>query len=303
MGVFPLVSASTAGRLNHSLLSETLHQHGALVCFDATSALPDVPVFMQPPPELSGGPLDYADVLLIDPSTLPGAVGCPGILAARRLLVDPLLGDAQRRGIDGPWSGAPDHAPVLRTALAFRLRTAINPQLMLPWLQRRVSAAWRSWSGVPGLVLHGSPHAPRVATVHLPCDTDHGRVPGCLLLTVLDDVFGVQAREVDWQPDRIAVDFSWIHSNTTSSYIVDAVAAVCRDGAALLDGYVPDGEAWRWPCTGSNTDLSLGDVVVRAGILEVHADRTIAGEDVLADQLRRGQAVLTGETSGARHTA
>jgi selenocysteine lyase/cysteine desulfurase len=65
-------------------VSELLHRHGVLACFDYAAAGPHVPIVM-----MAGHrrPLASKDAAFLSPHQLPGGPGTPGVLVVRRELV------------------------------------------------------------------------------------------------------------------------------------------------------------------------------------------------------------------------
>jgi len=300
IGCFPLVSAHSGLVLDDATFSTLLHDSGALAVWDASGALADAPVVMRPLPDRHRGTMAYADALLIDPSPLPGGVGCPGVLVGRRELVADIL-DAYSHepGAEGAWIGLPDHGAVLRTALVLQVRAAIGPGRAQQRVAARVQQAMARWKDAAGLRIYGDVDAPRLATVCLSMHALGHNAPASLVLTLLDDLFGVQARELEGQEHRFAVDFSWHSTDAEFDYICRSVAAVARSLGQIGGRYRLDGDRWVVAGARDSPRLKLADFRYRAGTMEILASRTHADESVLQAQLERGLALLDTVSSAA----
>lgn len=293
LACFPMLSARTGLCADFAAINTLVHQHGSLSIWDASGTLADAPVDMHPRPDRSHGTMAYADVLLIDPGTCPGGPGCPGILVGRReLLADLESVAAAEPGSEGSWIGLPDHGAVLRTAMVLQLRAALDPDRARLGAAERVAAALDRWSKQPDIRIDGDLDAPRLATVCLSITRGGRAMPADLVLTILDDVFGIQARELQGRPDHIAVDFAWYASHAEFDYICGAIEAVASGGWSLARAYRATDGAWVLPGARTPTALRLADFRYQSGTLEIHASRTLADESVLPAQLERGVGLM-----------
>src|SRR5207302_9147472 len=84
IGSFSAASNVTGLVSDTDAVSELLHRHGALACWDYAAAAPHLEVRMRP---AAGRPLTGKDAVFLSPPKFPGGPGTPGVLAVRRDLV------------------------------------------------------------------------------------------------------------------------------------------------------------------------------------------------------------------------
>ncbi len=294
VGCFPRVSARTGLLLDDIAINVLLHRHGAIAAWDVSGVLADQPVRLREPIGAWAGEAGGADVLLVDPSACPGGVGCPGVVVGRpELLADVLDAAPDEAGSQGPWLGLPDHASVIRTALVLQLQRAVSAEAVAACRSRRMGDALAAWSDVTGLRVHGPVSARRLATVCLSVRGLGEDLPASLVMTMLDDVFGIQVREVEGSATVFAVDISYLWTDTVFSYVLEAVRAVAEGAWRLAPHYTPNGTTWRLADWDDPPTLCLSDFRYNAGTLEFHGFRSHADDSVLAAQLQQGQVLLS----------
>ena len=90
------------------------------------------------------------------------------------------------------------------------------------------------------------------------------------------------------------VNFNYFVSDTVVDYLVEAVRLVARDGWRLLGDYRLDPASGRWRHRDGlvTPPLSLHDVSYAGGRVSMPANDAIGGEELLAEHLRDGAAIL-----------
>jgi selenocysteine lyase/cysteine desulfurase len=84
IGSFSAASNITGLLTDTDAISELLHRHGALACFDYAAVGPHLEISMR---GSRRHPLAYKDAVFLSPHKFPGGPGTPGILVVRRELV------------------------------------------------------------------------------------------------------------------------------------------------------------------------------------------------------------------------
>ncbi|WP_432842987.1 aminotransferase class V-fold PLP-dependent enzyme [Dactylosporangium sp. CA-092794] len=210
IGAFSAGSNVTGVRSDVDALSDLLHRHGALACWDYAAAGPHG--------ELSAGgdgrfPLGYRDAMFLSPHKFPGGPGTPGVLVVRRELVsNPVptvpgggtvvyvhdgarhyLGDVEHR----EEGGTPAILESIRAGLVLQLHRAVGAATVRAREDAYVRRALESWRRDPAIEVLGDPRAdgdrlPIVSfTVRGP---DGGRLHHNFVVALLSDLFGIQAR-------------------------------------------------------------------------------------------------------------
>ena len=95
------------------------------------------------------------------------------------------------------------------------------------------------------------------------------------------------------------VNFNYFLSDTVADYVVDAVRLVARDGWRLLGDYLFDPLTGRWRHRDGVVEppIRLGDVgYADDGTMAVPRSAARGGEELLAEHLRDGAAILAAAT-------
>ena len=90
------------------------------------------------------------------------------------------------------------------------------------------------------------------------------------------------------------VNFNYFISDAVADYIIDAVRLVARDGWRLLGDYRFDTVTglWRHRDGVVTPPLSLHDISYAGGSVSMPTNEATGGEDLLAEHLRDGAAIL-----------
>jgi selenocysteine lyase/cysteine desulfurase len=202
-------ASNVTGRLSDTgSISELLHRHGALACWDYAAAGPHLDIAMRARP---GRPLAGKDAVFLSPHKLPGGPGTPGVLVVRRELVvnrvptvpgggtityvhatgQHYLADPSLR----EEGGTPAIVESIRAGLAFQLKQAVGTQLIARRESSFTRRAIASWRANPAIDLLGDLDAPRLPIVSFVVRTPGGRrLHHNFVVALLNDLFGIQAR-------------------------------------------------------------------------------------------------------------
>ncbi len=223
--------------------------------------------------------------------------------------------------------GTPAIVESIRAGLVFDLKRAVGTVTIRAHEEDLVGRAVAAWATNPALDMLGNPEAERLSIVSFTVRAPDGRyVHHNAVVAMLNDLFGIQARggcscagpyghrllgidlarsaEYESQitagcegikPGWVRVNFNYFISEAVFAYLVEAVDLLASHGWALLEDYRFDIASGRWLHRDGPVEppLRLGDLHYdESGELvhPRHDDR--AGEEVLAEHLREGRAIL-----------
>jgi selenocysteine lyase/cysteine desulfurase len=209
IGSFSAASNVTGILSNTCAISDLLHRYGALSFWDFAAAAPYVEIEMRP--DCRHHALAYKDAVFLSPHKLVGGPGTPGVLVARRALLDNRVPDvvgggtvayvnpSEHRYVDDPEhreeGGTPAIVESIRAGLVFQLKDAVGIEVIRAHEEdfwRRAVARWRE---NPMLELLGNLDAERVSIVSFVVRSSGGRfLHHNFVVAVLNDLFGIQAR-------------------------------------------------------------------------------------------------------------
>ncbi|MFV0307583.1 MAG: aminotransferase class V-fold PLP-dependent enzyme [Desertimonas sp.] len=284
IGSFSAASNVTGILSDTSAISRLLHAHGALACWDYAAAAPYVDIAMST--RRVHDPLDDKDAVFLSPHKMVGGPGAPGVLAVRRELlrnpVPAVPGGGTVRFVT-PWAhdylddvehreegGTPDIIGSIRAGLAFRLKEAIGVDTITALEERNLHRALAAWDEIPALEMLGPVDADRLPILSFRVRSPRGGyVHHNLVVAMLDDLFGVQARggcscagpyghellgigretstktrravatgRADGlRPGWTRVGLSYLLTDAEVDYIIRAVALIAEHGWKLIDHY------------------------------------------------------------------
>ena len=341
----PLIGSFSAASNVTGILSDTdriaalLHRHGALSFWDYSAAAPYLPIRVA---ESRPGAGDHKDAVFFSPHKFVGGPQTPGVLVVRRELargpvptvpgggtiafVDPV----GHRYLDDPVAreegGTPAIVESIRAGMVVALKQAVGTDLILERERRLLHRALARWRANPNLELLGNLEAPRLPTVSF--RVRHGRryLHHELVVALLDDLFGIQARGgcscagpyghrllgigpersralgelagngyLGIKPGWVRLSFNYFTSDRVADYLIDAVDLVATHGHRLLGHYRfdPRSGQWRHHRAPADPDLSLED------LLEGVVPAPRLGEEALAGHLREARAILAAAPEAA----
>jgi selenocysteine lyase/cysteine desulfurase len=356
IGSFSAASNVTGILTDTRAVSVLLHRHGALAFWDCAAAAPYVDVAMRPRRASedggstgstggSGDPaddaLDYKDAVFVSPHKLVGGPGTPGLLIARRSLFTNAvptvpgggtvsyvnatehhyLDDIEQRE-DG---GTPDIVGSIRAGLVFRLKQAVGVETIKAHEERAIRRAIAAWSDEPNLEVLGNPHAARLSIVSFVVHHGDRRLHHDLVVALLNDLFGIQARGgcscagpyghrllgIDEErshayervieggcgglkPGWVRINFTWFLTDAVIDFLIEAVRLVARDGWRLLDDYRfdPVSGGWSHRAGQAAPPMSLYDVCFDGGEVSWPHRRLQVDDAELGDVLDHAREVM-----------
>jgi selenocysteine lyase/cysteine desulfurase len=223
--------------------------------------------------------------------------------------------------------GTPAIIESVRAGLVFQLKEAVGVETIRAHEERLLARAVEAWRAEPSIEILGNLDAPRLSIVSFVVRAPSGHwLHHNYVVALLNDLFGVQARGgcscagpyghrllgIDIErshefereitggcegikPGWVRVNFNYFLSDTVADYVVDAVRLVARDGWRLLGDYVfePDSGHWRHRDGVVEPPIRLRDISYGDdGAMRVPRSDARGGEDLLAEHLRDGAAIL-----------
>jgi selenocysteine lyase/cysteine desulfurase/CRP-like cAMP-binding protein len=341
IGSFSAASNVTGIITDTERVAVLLHKHGALSVWDYAAAAPYLAIDMNPVLDDPAGHLAYKDAIFLSPHKLIGGPGTPGVLVAKRRLFHnsvpavpgggsvAFVSSARHRYLAEPErreeAGTPAIVESIRAGLAFQLKEAIGTPAIHARETAFVTRALAAWQGAPNLVLLGNPAAPRLPIVSFLVRHGGGFLHWSYLVTLLNDLFGIQGRGgcscagpygqrllgisaeharafeeaveagLDGlKPGWTRISFNYFISEAVFSYLVEAVRLVAEHGWRLLPSYRFDPASGHWHHGRGRPAprLTLHDLSYDSGTLEVRSHRASEPESVLPAYLAEARALL-----------
>jgi selenocysteine lyase/cysteine desulfurase len=206
VGSFGAGSNVTGLLADTDAVTELLHRHGALACWDYAAAGPHVDVAMR-----GRGPLAAKDAVFLSPHKFAGGPGTPGVLVVRRALVGNRVPTVPGGGTvsyvhpEGQYylpdpehreeGGTPAIVESVRAGLVFQLKRAVGEAFIARREAVLVRRAIDSWRANPAIEILGDLDADRLPIVSFVVHTPGGRrLHHNFVVALLNDLFGIQTR-------------------------------------------------------------------------------------------------------------
>ncbi|WP_296603722.1 aminotransferase class V-fold PLP-dependent enzyme [Nocardioides sp.] len=240
------------------------------------------------------------------------------------------VNDDDHRYLDDPThreeGGTPAIIESIRAGMVFQLKQAVGTDTIRQQEERHLRTAVAVWGSEPSIELLGNLDAERLSIVSFVVRSPSGRyLHHNYVVALLNDLFGIQSRGgcscagpyghrllgIDLErshefereitggcegikPGWVRVNFNYFVSDAVVDYIVEAVRLVARDGWRLLDDYRFDPVTGRWRHRAGlvSPPLSLRDISYEGGRVSMPSHRATGGEELLAEHLREGLAIL-----------
>lgn len=201
IGTFSAASNVTGLKSDVSGITKLLHDHGALAFWDYAAAAPYVGI------DISSSSID---AIFLSPHKLVGGPGTPGVLVAHqkifknRVPVVPSGGtvDFVSRTKKSYLSniesreegGTPGIVESIRAGLVFKLQQEVGTEIIEEKENAFVRRAIEAWRNNPSIKILGNLEASRLAIVSFCISRDGDNLHYGLVVAMLNDIFGIQAR-------------------------------------------------------------------------------------------------------------
>ena len=210
IGSFSAASNVTGIITDVDQVAMLLHRHGALALFDYAAAGPYLPIDMNPAPSVAGLALAHKDAVFISPHKFAGGPGTPGVLVAKRALLEHAVpavpGGGTVRYVTPTThayhpepeireeGGTPGIVESIRAGLVFALKEAVGCDEIRRREDSMAARALRSWGANPRIEILGDTRADRLAIVSFGLRHPRGYLHANFVAAALSDLFGIQAR-------------------------------------------------------------------------------------------------------------
>jgi len=299
IGTFSAASNVTGLKSDVALITDLLHKYDALAFWDYAAAAPYVGVDMQ------GLGLD---AIFLSPHKLVGGPGTPGILVADQKIfhnkVPVMPGGGTVNFVSGKCQsyvgdieareegGTPAIVESIRAGLVFKLQQAVGTDLIEKNEHDFVSRAIARWKNNPSIKMLGNLEAYRLAIVSFRVMHEDEELHYGLVVAMLNDVFGIQARggcscagpyghvllDIDekaseafaedvkhgnflTRPGWTRMNFNYFLDEETFEFTVNAVEMIAEYGHRLAEDYVYSADSGTWNYLGQSipSPVGLGD--------------------------------------------
>ena len=345
IGSFSAASNVTGILSRADAIAALLHRHGALSLWDYSAAAPYLPIRMAASRPGAG---DHKDAVFFSPHKFVGGPQTPGVLVVRRDLVGDrvptvpgggtiaFVDPVGQRYLDDPVAreegGTPGIVESIRAGLVVALKQAVGTDLIQEREQRFLHRALERWRGNPDLELLGNLEAPRLPIVSFRVRHGGRYLHHELVVALLDDLFGIQARGgcscagpyghrllgigpersralseqagngfLGIKPGWSRLSFNYFITDADCDYLIEAVDLLASHGHRLLGDYRFDPRSghWRHHRAPPDPEPSLTDLLDGAGGLRPGAGPGPGDtEEVLAAQLRQARMLLAAAPAG-----
>ena len=315
-------------------ISKLLHRHGALAFWDYAAAGPHARIDVNAVTPGPDGHLAYQDAIFLSPHKFVGGPGSPGVLVAKKRLLANSVPTQPGGGtvslvtptttiyLDAPEhreeGGTPAIIESIRAGLAFQLKRAVGEDTIAEMERGFLERAIEAWRSNGKLRVLADPRAERVSIVSFMVRYRHHYLHNNFVVTLLNDLFGVQARGgcscagpymhrllglgselsdkyvcmvdkgfVSLKPGWSRVNFNYFISHTEFRYIVSAVNLVALYGHLLLPHYEFDRVSGQWNHAKGqpHVPMRLTDLRYGSGRLEYPSRHARLPEEALEAQL------------------
>ncbi len=206
IGSFSAASNVTGICTDVDSITGLLHDHGALAFWDYAAAAPYVPIDMNP----GDDPRLHKDVVFISPHKLIGGPGTPGVLLAKRALLQntvpsqpgggtvSYVSASEHRYITDPEAreeaGTPAILETIRCGLVFQLKDTVGADTIAARDETFRARAFARWAENPNIDILGNKDAERLAIISFVITHGDKSLHHDFVVTLLSDLFGIQAR-------------------------------------------------------------------------------------------------------------
>jgi len=341
IGSFSAASNVTGIGSDTRAIASLLHEHGALSFWDFAAAAPYVDIEMNMRDDESDGHLVYKDAVFLSPHKFIGGPGTPGVLIAKRSLFRnavpavpgggtvSYVNSQEHRYVGDPEvreeGGTPDILGSIRAGLAFQLKQAVGYETIREVEHDFIRRAIESWETNPNIEILGNRDAWRLSIVSFVVKHGSGYLHHNYIATLLNDLFGIQARAgcscagpyghrllgIDRstskefereivkgcegvKPGWVRVNFNYFLSEGAFDFLLKAVHIVAEEGWKLLPQYELEPATGQWTHVRGRPEppMSLRSLSYRSGKLEYRSRHATEPEWVLASYLDEARKLL-----------
>jgi selenocysteine lyase/cysteine desulfurase/CRP-like cAMP-binding protein len=335
-------ASNVSGVITDTLAVATLlHRFGALSLWDYAAAGPYLKIEMNPSADGGDGHLAYKDAVFLSPHKFIGGPGTPGVLVAKRRLFGNRIPTMPGGGTvtfvsisdhayhdaieDREEAGTPAIVDSIRAGLVFQLKESVGPDTIRRREDEFVRRAISSWQANPNLEIAGNLDLARLSIVSAGIRHGRGMLHPHFVVSLLNDLFGIQARGgcfcagpyaqrlsgIDEDSARqVAVkvaagleglksgwfrlNFNYFISESAFDYMVEAVHLVANEGWKLLPLYRFDPFSGQWHHRDGRSRPAVGlyDVHYDTGEMEFRGQAATAPETELVHQLEEAKRII-----------
>lgn len=341
IGSFSAASNVTGIGTNTRKVAALLHKHGALSFWDFAAAAPYVRIEMNMADDQADGHLVYKDAVFLSPHKFIGGPGTPGVLIAKKRLftnrvptmpgggtVAYVTSEAHEYHADPVHreeGGTPAIIESIRAGLVFQLKEAVGCEAIRRREEAFVARAIARWREHPSVHVLGNLSAWRLSIVSFMIRHKDGYLHHNFVVTLLNDLLGVQARGgcscagpyghrllgIDAgtsrrfqcailaglegvKPGWVRINFNYFISEAVFEFLLDAVAFVAEHGWKLVPHYrfCPKTGQWVHRKGRPAPVLSLRDLAYSGGHLAYRAQRATEPEWALRGYLAEAERIV-----------
>ena len=335
-------ASNVSGVITDTLAVATLlHRFGALSLWDYAAAGPYLKIEMNPDAGGGDGHLAFKDAVFLSPHKFIGGPGTPGVLVAKRRLFGNRIPTMPGGGTvtfvsisdhayhdaieDREEAGTPAIVDSIRAGLVFQLKESVGPDAIRRREDEFVRRAISSWQANPNIEIAGNPDLARLSIISAGIRHGRGMLHPHFVVSLLNDLFGIQARGgcfcagpyaqrlsgIDEDSARqvamkvaagleglksgwFRLNFNYFISESTFDYMVEAVHLVATEGWKLLPLYRFDPFSGQWHHRDGRSRPAVGlyDVHYDTGEMEFRGQAATAPETELVHQLEEAKRTI-----------
>ncbi|MEO6605068.1 MAG: aminotransferase class V-fold PLP-dependent enzyme [Aeromicrobium sp.] len=209
IGSFSAASNVTGIISDTAAISSLLHRHGALSFWDFAAAGPYVEIEMNGPDP--NDPQCFKDAIFLSPHKFIGGPSTPGVLVARRDLLNNRVPDVpgggtvayvnpdEHRYLSDPAQreegGTPAIVESIRAGLVFQLKQSVGIEVIREAEEHFLRRALARWAEEPRIEILGNLSAERLSIVSFVIRAPSGKyLHHNFVVALLNDLFGIQSR-------------------------------------------------------------------------------------------------------------